>query len=291
MVDTMSVVKETGWNVRINGMSAHALKGLDKLRYKEDDLMTYVSQCYCIVRLCERRPWHFTLDEPLRFGWRLDNLTYVFPTIRHEFIVSATQLVQQLLRAKIGDSDKIFWAARCVYWLILPQVRKLRDYSPETPTCCTESGAKQLLTMCLIKVHLESISRWERKPSGSVGVEMMEWVIKHCIALQECDLSKRTRTALTHIQEELEATQFLYIEPDNEEHKIAMAIEAKIRFNKVGNTERAKQAGDMIPDICQIIASDTHKPIKPTGLSDMSALQRPLTFKKMQSWENEFILK
>jgi hypothetical protein len=86
------------------------------------------------------------------------------------------------------------------------------------------------------------------------------------------------KDALLRIRKHMEAMQLLTIPPDNTDHKIALALEASLRFVELGDTTRALQARACVPSTAQIAPSASHAPVKPLGPSTIKELADPNIF-------------
>jgi hypothetical protein len=201
---------------------------------------------------------------PVATQWEspMDKKVVTVRSFVHEYYFQVMFWVQHLVSTK-----QVVKAASVVRWHLLPLAKMLRG----PLFLFTENGCRQLLAYTLILCMKKFILRSEAR--GSTGVAfcgMIQWTVDHCKLL--IGLKSPFLPQARQIRHEMSALMLLYVEPDDSDHMISLAMEAMTRFLYLGDTERHAKASQKVPSTSQLKPTSEHRRIEPVGPSDIKSL-------------------
>lgn len=183
--------------------------------------------------------------------WLEDGKVFTVTTVRGELILSAVRFIQLLLESE--DPKHYELATRLVLWVVCPQ-EEMWLAKGQLPRSC--SSGKQLLALCLLRLQVTMIIRWEQQQKNPVSLTAWaSWIAE--------ELVKK----LPHLQPvatEMRALTYLYADAKSPSDRVALLQAANKLFERLGHRERVVAIPEMTTpskDLNQCVRDAHLKPV------------------------------
>lgn len=206
-----------------------------------EDARAYLDHLWVLVHELDKSRVSGGIGPKLAFQWRVDERTYTITCLRGELVMATAVVVHDLLD---DDEHPQSWAlaARLVLSVSMPQMNMWLTHTPgpHMPALCSKNTCRQLLALCLLRLQIAAINRWEsKKQANDLGAKMCLWARNQTTVLGR---------AYPHIQgmsDEFEGLVWLFTQQRDPAKRQRLVCDAKAKFESLRHWDRVKQAAEL----------------------------------------------